>query len=458
MTLSLIPAIFIFFGILSIAYAVPLFFYFSKQSNRAIENFAIASLLIGISAIVTVFRAEIPVSISYIGANALAFISYRYGNYSLINLVGDQPHLRPTARRNLIVFLLYVIALYWIGILLDARYQTVFVSICTAYLLLEGTYLSIKIYKKTKIDLIKIYAWLLAISCALWLGRIFLAVFDFATMAFDTGLANTVIFVGIFLTATFRYIIFPIFLLKQAENEKETLLINRLVWANKTAASGALSASLAHELSQPLSAIQLNSEFMKLQLSQGRPDQALLNDLAEKIVADNLRAGSIIQSLRSVFNSEQANLAPFELNTIVETILQITGPDLTNNNINLTLSLGAHTTVRINAPEIQQVVLNIINNAGQALGLVERDVKEITIKTTLADNQVILTIADNGPGVPVERKHTLFELGSQNKRTGMGLGLWLCKLILNRNFGTIRYDDAPTGGAIFTVILPSAAQ
>jgi C4-dicarboxylate-specific signal transduction histidine kinase len=282
-----------------------------------------------------------------------------------------------------------------------------------------------------------------------------MVVLDVATVAFDTHFLNTAIFMALFLTGIFRYMIFPIFLLKIAEIEKENLLIDRLVWANKTAETGALSASIAHELNQPLGAIQINSEFLRFQLSQGKVDEALLKELTEKIVSDNSRAGSIIQSLRSIFRSEKISTTSTDLGSIVQAVLQITGPEISRKKINIKLRLASHTVSRVNATEIQQVVLNLINNAIQALSQLDRSDKEITIETVRTKNTNTLSIADNGPGIPASRQDSLFELTTGQQRHGMGLGLWLCKQIVSRNSGTIRYADAPSGGALFVVQLPA---
>lgn len=454
MKLSLIPAIFMFYGILSIAYSVTLLFYFPKQKNRAIENCAIGAFLLGTAAIVTIFRADIPTLISYVGANALAYIAYRYFNYSLINLLGQQPNLKPSFLRNLTVFAIYSIALYAIGVLLGSGYQTIFVSLAIVHITTESGFLSFKVYKKNHIDLVKFYGILFFTTAILWGSRILLVALDIATVAFDTNILNTIIFIAIFLLAIFRYMIFPIFLLKIAENEREKLLIDSLVWANKTAATGALSASIAHELNQPLGAVQINSEFMKLQLATGRVDEALLKDLAGKIVADNLRAGSIIQSLRSIFNDENTNAAPINLGDIVQSVLQITAPELSRRNISVKLHLDSKTIAHVNAPEIQQVLLNILNNAIQALSNVERSDKAITIETALQQDAVILSVIDNGLGISKDQQAKIFELSSSEKRSGMGLGLWLCKQIVTRNHGTITYQDTPEGGAKFLIRLP----
>lgn len=454
MKLSLIPAIFMFYGILSIAYSVTLLFYFSKQKNRAIENCALGAFLLGTASIITIFRAEIPLIISYVGANALAFLAYRYFNYSLINLIGEETDLKPTFQRNVSIFLLYCVALYSIGELLDPGFQTIFVCLSIVYVTTESGFLSLKVYKKNRIDLIKVYGILFFVTAILWLARVVLVILDIATVAFDTNILNTIIFITMFLLAIFRYMIFPIFLLKIAENEKEKLLIDSLVWANKTAETGALSASIAHELNQPLGAVQINSEFMKLLLANGRVDESQLRDLAEKIVKDNLRAGSIIQSLRSIFNDENPNTSPIDLGDIVQSVLQITTPEISRRNINIKLTLASKTVVLANAPEIQQVMLNLLNNAIQALSSSEQASKEITVETSCHAGKVELAITDNGPGIPKEKQAKLFELTSSVKRSGMGLGLWLCKQIVMRNRGTITHQSINTGGTRFVIKLP----
>jgi signal transduction histidine kinase len=449
MQLSLIPAIFMFYGILSIAYSATLLFYFSKQKNCAIGAF-----LLGTAAIVTIFRADIPTIISYVGANAIAYIAYQYFNYSLINLLGEQPHLKPSFLRNLTVFFVYSIALYAIGAILNPGYQTIFVCLAVAHITFKSGYLSLRVFKKTNIDLIKIYAILFFSTSVLWVARILLVLLDITTIAFDTNIINTIIFVAIFLLGIFRYMIFPVFLLKIAENEKEKLLIDSLVWANKTAATGALSASIAHELNQPLGAVQINSEFMKLQLSKGTLDEALLKDLAQKIVSDNLRAGSIIQSLRSIFNEENPTANFIDLGDIVRSVLQITTPELSRRNINVKLHFDSQAIAHVNAPEIQQVILNVLNNAMQALSSSEQNHKEITIETSRQRDKVSLVIADNGPGISKERQSQIFELTLSSKRSGMGLGLWLCKQIIHRNGGTITHQEIPIGGTRFLIQLP----
>ena len=110
----------------------------------------------------------------------------------------------------------------------------------------------------------------------------------------------------------------------------------------------------------------------------------------------------------------------------------------------------------MNRGEIQQVLLNLINNAIQALSESTRSPRTLRIESRDVPGGVNLFVADSGGGIPAAVQDHLFELlSSSNKRSGMGLGLWLCQHIVTRHGGYIRYEDSASGGAQFTVFLPS---
>jgi signal transduction histidine kinase len=113
-------------------------------------------------------------------------------------------------------------------------------------------------------------------------------------------------------------------------------------------------------------------------------------------------------------------------------------------------------TVKVNPAEIEQVLLNLTNNAVQALANSGTLQRLITIEATKSGQSVRLSISDNGDGVSTQFKPQLFELLSTTKQSGMGLGLWLCKHIVTRYGGSIYYEDAVSGGATFVFELPSA--
>ena len=250
--------------------------------------------------------------------------------------------------------------------------------------------------------------------------------------------------------------------LSREENQKITELLKekeRLIYglmkANKTAATGALSASIAHELNQPLGASNLNIQFLKMKLEKGVINPELGKEILDSLEEDNKRAATIVRSLRSIFTDGEANAQEVQLGDLISKVLDIVKPELKSKNIQIQLRVDDDLAIKVIPAEIEQVILNLLNNAIQALANSGTLQRRITIEALKAGNSVQLSISDNGTGVPADFKSHLFELLSTTKQTGMGLGLWLCKHVVTRYGGSIHYDDAIGGGARFVVELPS---
>jgi len=247
------------------------------------------------------------------------------------------------------------------------------------------------------------------------------------------------------------------------ENEKITELLKekeRLIYglmkANKTAATGALSASIAHELNQPLGASSLNIQFLKMKLEKGLLNPELGKEILDSLEHDNKRAATIVKSLRSIFTEGESNAQEVQLGDLIVKVLDIVKPELKSKNIQIQLRVDDGLLIKVNPAEIEQVMLNLVNNAAQALANAGTLQRRIAIEAIKAGQLVRLTVSDNGNGVPVEFKAHLFELLSTTKQTGMGLGLWLCKHIVTRYSGSIHHEDAIGGGAKFVVEFPPA--
>ena len=247
----------------------------------------------------------------------------------------------------------------------------------------------------------------------------------------------------------------------QEENEKITELLKekeRLIYglmkANKTAATGALSASIAHELNQPLGASNLNIQFLKMKLEKGVLNPELGKEILDSLEEDNKRAATIVRSLRSIFTEGESNAQEVRVSDLIAKVLDIVKPELKNKNIQIQLRIDDDLVIRVNSSEIEQVILNLLNNAAQALANSGTLQRRIAIEAIKTGNSVQLSISDNGAGVSEGFKSQLFELLSTTKQTGMGLGLWLCKHIVTRYSGSIHYEDAAGGGAKFIVELP----
>jgi signal transduction histidine kinase len=244
--------------------------------------------------------------------------------------------------------------------------------------------------------------------------------------------------------------------IKHLLQERESL-IKSLMRSNKTAVTGALSASIAHELNQPLGASKLNIQFLKHKLEQGELDANTLKELFAALELDNNRASSIVRSLRSIFTDEKAAVECANLSSLIESILVIVRPELRAKKIQLELKLPVALHAPVRQTEIQQVILNLVNNAIQSLEPSDQKEKRITIEGTSDVHCMQIVITDNGAGVSPDIQADLFTILSSAKKTGMGLGLWLCQHIITRHGGRIWYEDAPQGGARFCIELPQTS-
>ena len=235
------------------------------------------------------------------------------------------------------------------------------------------------------------------------------------------------------------------------EREK---LISSLLKANKTAATGALSASIAHELNQPLGASSLNIQFLQKKLAEGTITPEIEADVLKTLLQDNQRAATIIRSLRSVFAEEAGDLAKVDLGEIVSDVLDITKSEISSKKIQIVRSIEVPLIVQTNRSEIQQVLLNLIINSIQALAVSQELQKKILIEGHLTHFGAEISITDNGDGISPQDQSNLFELLADSKKKGMGLGLWLCKHIVMRHGGVISFESHPGGGAKFIIKLP----
>ena len=233
-------------------------------------------------------------------------------------------------------------------------------------------------------------------------------------------------------------------------------LISSLLRANKTAATGALSASIAHELNQPLGASYLNIQYLQKKLADGSLSAEQNNEVLTALLSDNQRAAAIIKSLRSIFSDEKIVVEQVDLSELIESVLKIAKPEIQAKNIQIVLGLKSTSLVIASRGELQQVILNLINNAIQALSSSSAKPRTLQIESEDVSDGVEIRFIDNGSGVSKDAKSHLFELfANNNKKMGMGLGLWLCQHIITRHGGSIQYRDGMAGGAQFIVFLPT---
>lgn len=241
--------------------------------------------------------------------------------------------------------------------------------------------------------------------------------------------------------------------IKALLSERENL-INSLLRANRTVATGALSASIAHELNQPIGAISNNLFTLGMLLDRQEIHDQDLKKILVDLTSDNLRTADIVKSLRAIFKDSRSDNELVDLKISIDGAVKIVQHECRLNGISIETNIDGNLTGKFNSIEIQQVLLNLINNAIQSLRGSGVSHPKITISAMRDGGWINCSVADNGPGVSEEFTPKLFQLLMSNRDSGMGLGLWLSKYIVEQYGGQISYEGAPGLGANFKISLP----
>jgi signal transduction histidine kinase len=323
-----------------------------------------------------------------------------------------------------------------------------------------GAKYCLQIHEQLGMKLARNFAYLYITVALLWLGRILAAFGVQVTYAFDTALINTLIWVAIFITGIVKYMVFPLLLLQKTENDKQEQLRKSLVRANKTVTSSALSASIAHELNQPLAAMRINSQvLLKALEAQQKNAQAggaslEMTSIVRDILQDNERASQIIVTLRSIFRQTPGATEAVDSALLIRKTLQLLGKEIERRQVQLELQLIDGVYIQIPEDELHQVLMNLIFNSLEALETRPAGQARLLIQSAQRGTQLEITVADNGPGVAAEIKDMLFEILSSSKTSGMGLGLWMTRQVVEALSGKISIKSELRIGSEFTVELP----
>lgn len=226
--------------------------------------------------------------------------------------------------------------------------------------------------------------------------------------------------------------------------------VKKLTMSEKLSTMGTMVSSLAHEINQPLGAIRLNTDFLEQRLTKNG-DLMRYQDILSRIQHDGERAANTITKLRHFFYSGGGEFELFNLSALIEDILVIASPEANSRKISLTVDLPKDAMVNGDPSQLQMVILNLINNAMEALR-VNSGEKLVHIRLKRMLQSIEVEVIDNGPGVPVVTH--LFELFHTTKESGMGVGLWLSRSIMELHGGNITVVNPGKAGAIFKLHFP----
>ena len=224
--------------------------------------------------------------------------------------------------------------------------------------------------------------------------------------------------------------------------------------ASRRATMSALTSSIAHELSQPLSAMMYNAHALQLMVTANGAYSDTLGEILADIQTQGLRATQIIDRHRTMLRSRQLDKTPIDIHAVITESLALVAQDMAARQIETTVNLSAKRCV-ISGDQVllQQVLVNLLMNAMDAVAETPPARRHITIRTDVRADDVEISVSDTGTGLPAELDGTLFTPFVTTKSHGLGIGLTIVRTIVDAHGGTINAQNNPEGGATFTVTL-----
>jgi PAS domain S-box-containing protein len=246
----------------------------------------------------------------------------------------------------------------------------------------------------------------------------------------------------------------------QEEHERLSQLEADLAHMNRLSMMGELAASLAHEVKQPIAAARNNASAALNFLDKQPPDLGEVREALDCVVDDADRAGDIIKRILDHIKKAPPRKDRFDLNEAINEVIVLARGEITRNGISVDTHLTAGALpVEGDRVQLQQVVLNLIVNAVEAMGSVQEGPRELSISTEQTQaNGVIVAVRDSGPGIDAKHLERIFETFYTTKSSGVGMGLSICRSIIDAHGGRLWAEANEPRSAVFQFALPSVQK
>lgn len=243
---------------------------------------------------------------------------------------------------------------------------------------------------------------------------------------------------------------------RQAEVQSRQRM-SELARVNRFATAGELTASMAHEINQPLGAIRANAEVMDMIVASGAPDMAEVKEIVADIRRDEERATNVILRLRALLKKAPFEVRDADLNEAASGTIDLLSGLAFGRQVELRSALSTvPLPIKGDPIQLQQVILNLTVNAMDAVSHLPVAERIVTIRTARDSEVAEVSIADRGSGIPPDSLKQIFEPLFTTKTEGMGMGLSIARTIIEAHRGQLSVENQPGGGALFRVTLPLA--
>jgi signal transduction histidine kinase len=335
----------------------------------------------------------------------------------------------------------------------DVRLQTRFGNqVNFALSLWVATALAVLLFRRrTILDL-----WLMVTLLA-WMPNFLVAALS-SSVRFSVGwyaargfvlIASCMVLTGLLTETTFLY-----------SRLASAIISQRRERTNRILSIDAVSAAIAHELRTPLGAIALNASTALSQLRSNPPELEEMDDILSDIEAESHRAGAIISSMRELTTKTTDRRELIQVEDIAQLVLRLLQYDLLINDVSVSTEFqGDLPDVHLDDMQLQQVLVNLIRNAIDAMSSVPPQARRLHLTTGLdGHSTVLLSVQDSGPGIPVEDRERIFDPFFTTKSGGTGLGLAICFTVVANHGGKLRLVKSDSGGSIFEIAIPVGGQ
>jgi PAS domain S-box-containing protein len=246
---------------------------------------------------------------------------------------------------------------------------------------------------------------------------------------------------------------------KQAEEQLQALQVE-LAHATRVTTLGELSASIAHEVGQPLGAIVTSGEACLRWLGRGEPQPEEVRACVQHMIGEGRRASEIVRRIRTLTRKAAPRKTQLELNDVINDVVALVQREVLNHRVSLRLELDSGLPPLLgDRVQLQQVLINLVINGIQAMADIGDDSRELRVESHRdSDGHIVVAVQDSGPGIDPESANRLFDAFFTTKAEGMGMGLSICRSIIEAHGGQVWASNNAGHGAIFQFRLPSISE
>ena len=464
MTVYHIPTVYLITGMLYLILPLTIWFVLINQPSKAKSLWCAGGGLFGVGLLMVGLRAQLPAWVTYPLANGLMWFAVALQATALRRALDLSFALKKTAL--LVGVSLSVFEFFRLGLqdaILRFSWSMLIFMVLFAYIAYLAWRISTTHQLKSGRWLAAVYA-ITAILMFIRMQRVILGLTepDAVANGVDSGLTvmNGILisifgnfaFVGIFLERSSQAEIRAT--AERVRQEESARLGEQIAQLERQRTLGTMSASFAHELSQPLTAILMDAQAIKISVASGDSNSKEILESIEEIENSTQRTVKLVERIRNFIRPAQADYELVDFKTLLDDVAQLLAYDIRKHKIKFEFDVDAAPCwVHGDRVQLSQIVLNVYRNAMEAMASGAR--KKIFVSLECSEKSVVLRVRDTGPGLSVDMKSVVGEPFMSSKEDGLGVGLSISKTIAEMHSGSLTISNAVDGGAIVELNLPA---